>query len=136
MSAPHFLRADRLLRSALCAFMPFSFLPFRLRSPLSFRLSSLRVVFRFFSRLGVYVEFLSLAIGHPRIETSFPQAVVDLIDATRAILADFWRIRLEILVHVAFALALVFPWLRASVPPILRSILNEACALIVSVICE
>ena len=33
-TAPHFLRADRLLRSALCAFMRFSFLPFRLQSPL------------------------------------------------------------------------------------------------------
>jgi len=43
-TAPHFLRADRLLRSALCVFMLFSFLPFRLQSPLSFRLSSWQVL--------------------------------------------------------------------------------------------
>ena len=43
-TAPHFLRADRLLRSALCVFRRFSFLPFRLRSPLSSRLSSWQVL--------------------------------------------------------------------------------------------
>ena len=45
-SAPHFLRADDCFPSALLTFMRFLYLPFRLRSPISFQLSSLRVVFR------------------------------------------------------------------------------------------
>ena len=138
-SAPQILRADRASVSPLLRLCGFHFC--LLGCYLRFLLGNHfgKCFLTLLSRLCVYVEFLSAAIGESWIEASFPQAVIDLIYASRAGLAVFGLPRLEIFVNRArflYSRLYLASGIGASVPPILRSILTDAWVRMVSVTCE
>ena len=108
-SAPQILRADRASVSPLLRLCGFHFC--LLGCYLRFLLGNHfgKCFLTLLSRLCVYVEFLSVAIGESWIEASFPQAVIDLIYASRAGLA---RYRLPMVMWGLRAQSTISPWAK------------------------